>query len=946
MVGTRVAQFEIRARLGQGGMGEVYLADDTALRRKVALKFVTPTAAADAEAGRRLQQEAYAVAALDHPFICKVFEAGEHEGQRYIAMEYVEGQTLKDRLDAGPLPPADVTRIAREIAEALEFAHARGIVHRDLKPANVILSPDGHTKVMDFGIAKRLTAPGGDWTTVAEGGSGNATGTLAYMSPEQVRGEQVDTRSDIFAFGVVVHELLTGTHPFRRNSAFDTAEAIVHEAPPSLPAGVADASPALAGVTVRCLEKKREDRFATFGEIRSALAETASTVPRVAPSRRRRRTILIAAAAVIAVALVAGWLRPDWMPFSKPALAFGARDWIVIADVENLTGDKLFDRSLGAALDVAIAQSKYVNVFPRDRIQAGLFRMRKPRDAALDEALAIDLAAREGARAVLVCTVAQVGDAYSLTARVVDPRTKTAVIRASRQAATRDRLLGALNDLAADVRRQLGESITQLSAQSKPLPEVTTASLDALRMFADSYRVSDPNTAVQLLRQAIDLDPDFAPALAALGYQYYAQGSRDSRTEGDKLMTKALSLSNRLTTRERLWIQAMYDDARGNREQAVIGFKAYLAQYPDDTRALFRLGWTSMAVLRKFDDARDAFTKLIEIDPRNTSALINLATVYNGGLTSYERAVEIYQKAFAISPDEMLGNYVNGEYGSALIRLGRTDEARQAFEKMANAPDALRQARGRRSLAFLAMYLGRYHDAAAELRQAAQVNESNQYYLSAFRDRILLATAHLGLGERDAALKQLAAVDGLGGKLTLGPEWLVHIVRLRAQVGQIDLARKAAALIAKAAGNTFTDTAVTRNLSEDPGYVNLARGIIELAQGHAEPALAALDAAGARLGPEEVRAETGRALFLAGRLPEAAAKLEPYATNPPIGYEAQEEAFRALGVLGTIYERLGQTDKAKALYGRFISQRKEGDADGVLLKQIKDRLKAIETGKK
>ncbi len=942
MIGREIGQFRVRARLGQGGMGEVYLADDTALRRKVALKFVA--GGADPDAGRRLQHEAYAVAALDHPFICKVFEAGEHDGQRYIAMEYVEGQTLKDRLAAGPLPAGEATRLAKELSEALEFAHTRGIVHRDLKPANARVSVDGHIKVMDFGIARRLLPELGDWSTRSTAPlSDDFTGTLAYMSPEQVRGETADGRADVFAFGILLYELLTGENPFRRDSAFATADAIVRESPAPLAGRVKDLAPDLGRLVARCLEKDRDRRYPSFREISRDLARLDGPTGQ-APIRRRlsRKAALGAGAAVIGAALVLAWWWPACLPFSQPALAFGERDWIVMTDFENLTGDKVFDQSLNAALEVAIGQSRYVNVFPRHRLQASLQRMRKTPETAIDVTLATDLALREGLRAVLAPSIAQVGDTYSMTARVIDPLTQGVVVQESVEAARRDPVLEALNDLAARVRRRLGESIGQLSAQGTPLPLATTASLDALKLYADSTRVrtGGARAAEELLRQAIALDPDFALALATQGYQYYLGSSRESRTEGDRLFTHALGLANRLTLRERLWISAAADDARGHREQAVAGYQAYLAQYPDDTRAWFRLGWTYMATLRRPEDGAAAFRRVTELDPRDSGAWINLATCYNGVGRS-DLAVETYQKAFALAPDELLGAYVNGEYGAALVRLGRIDDARNAFEKMVKAPDAMRQARGRRSMAFLEMYRGRYREALAHLEGAIRLNEGNNFALSAFRDLFIRVRASLALGSREAAARDLAAVNGWMAKLSLGPEWLSGVVAVRAGLGELGEARRLIAIMEKAVGNTFTDTSVSRNLSNDEGHLNLARAEVELAMGRAAQAVTLVETAAARLGAKDVLDETARALLAAGRLEEAAAALKQLVDAAPFGYEQQLDAAAAHVTLGGIYERLGREADARGVYEKIVTQWKDGDADLVLLRQARARLKAM-----
>ena len=569
-------RYQILGPLGRGGMGEVCLAHDTRLDRRIALKFLSTSLAADYEAGQRLLREAKTSAALDHPFICKTYETGELESRPFVAMEYVEGSTLKQRLDGGPLPLRESLRLALEIADALDYAHRRGIVHRDLKPSNVMLTPEGHVKLLDFGVARRvsaLEAAGADETVTATLAAGEVAGTLAYMSPEQLEGSQGDAQSDIFAFGLVLHEVLTGAHPYMRSSPAATASAILTEAPPALSERLAKVPEVLEHVLGRMLAKERGTRYQSAREIRADLAsllDRSSSPPPAVAFRRPWHVVVpaaIAVAAVVAILLFADRLRVE-----EPALAFKERDWVLITDFENLTGDPLFDRPLQVALAVGIEQSQHVNVVPQRRIREALQRMQRADGERLDVDLAGEMAVREGVRAVLAGSIAQVGDVYVLTARVVDPHTRTAVLTESARATGKGEVLSALDDLSKRIRRRLGESLAGLAEQNRPLPLATTASLEALNLFVEFRRQVGPdhNPRVNLLRQAIDLDPDFALAHADLGLALYLSGDRAT---GEEHFSRALSLLNRLTMREQLWIRALADDTRGNREQAVSHYR-------------------------------------------------------------------------------------------------------------------------------------------------------------------------------------------------------------------------------------------------------------------------------------------------------------------------------------------------------------------------------------
>jgi tetratricopeptide (TPR) repeat protein len=422
----------------------------------------------------------------------------------------------------------------------------------------------------------------------------------------------------------------------------------------------------------------------------------------------------MAAAAIVAIAAIA-WF--GWFHASESALAFKERDWVLIADFENLTGDAAFDRALQTALAVGIAQSQYVNVVPQARIRESLQRMNRPATDRIDADLAAEVALREGVRAVLACSIAQVGDTYALTARLIDPNGRAAVLTESTTATGKDQVLLALDELATRVRKRLGESLAGLEAQNRPLPLATTASFEALGLFDESRRQAqvDRNAQTALLQRALALDPDFALAHADLGLALYLAGDRAA---GETHLARALSLLDRLTTREQLWIRALADDTRGNRDLAVDHYKTYLSQFPDDRNGWFRLGWTHMAALNQPELGAEAFRRALAIDPSDTSSLVNLATCYSG-MNRHREAVDAYHKAFALRPDFRTGQFINHEYGFTLVQLGEIDKAADAFTTMRQHQNRTFVARGHRSQAMLEMYRGRYEAAAGHLPGSA-----------------------------------------------------------------------------------------------------------------------------------------------------------------------------------------------------------------------------------
>jgi serine/threonine protein kinase/tetratricopeptide (TPR) repeat protein len=952
MIAREFSRYRLLSCIGEGGMGQVYLAEDPSLGRKIALKFIRPGAAPD-DSARRLLREARAAAQLDHPFLCKVYEAGEYETTPYIALEFVEGVTLKHRLESGgPLPQRDALRIAAEIAEAVQFAHAAGIVHRDLKPSNIMIGVDGHVKVMDFGVAKRLGVPiAADAVTVKAATAtlpGNLTGTLAYMAPEQIRGEPADARSDIFAFGIILHELLTGRHPFMQASGLETAHAILTEPAPALEPPADGSSPLLAHIVDRCLQKDRARRYQSLSDVRIELDTlTAGTTPAAPPRRVTRRWITAASIAAVALVLAAlQWFRPGSLVAPESALAFKERDWLVITDVNNLTGDPVFDRSLSMALEVTMAQSQYVNVYPRERVVATFRRMHRSESDALNEATAVEVARREQVRGVLTCGISQLGNTYSITARLIDPQTGAAVLTDAVKANGRDQVLDALDRLTSRLRSRLGESLAQMSQQARPLPAVTTSSLEALQLYAKSFakKSVDDNARDELLRQAITLDPDFALAHAELGNRYYMSSSSDVRKQGEQHIAKALSLTHRLTLRERLWLQAVSDDSRGNRERAVDAYKTYLAQYPDDGRALFRLGWTQMATLGQFSEAAENFKRVTTLDPSDASAHVNLATAYRG-LNNFPAAVAEYQKAFELSPELLFGLFINHEYGFTLVSMGKVTEARKVFQRMQTEAPAGARARGFRSMAFLEMYIGRYGAAIQQIRQAIALNRAAQQTVSEYRDRLILITALQASGRSHETTAEWIALRKLADTLTLGPEWLWRPAMLLARTGHPADAARFVTLMGTTTQKATADSSTNRVLSHDAAYVNLAQGAIELATRRTEVAVETVTRAhGVLNGPDSLES-LAYTLAIAGRPADAIARYEKLNSDPPLGNEAQEFWFSAQLALAGLYERTGRPADAQRLYTAFIDRWKDGDQDLPLLLVARKRLARVEASR-
>ena len=942
-----IFQYRILRRLGQGGMGEVFLAEDTTLNRRVALKFLAPDLKENSTFRGSLLKEARSAAAIDHPYICKIHEIVEASDACFIVMEYVEGETLRQKLSAGPIPLEEVLHIAIEIADALESAHKHGIIHRDLKPANIMVTSSQHVKIMDFGLARRFMASDADQTETltAAPQAGSISGTLAYMSPEQVRNEPLDPRSDIFALGVVLYEMVAGVHPFQKHSPLETASAILRDSPPPVARTRKGVPRALENVLRKMLAKDRGQRHSSvrevFDDLSAVRLQTQSArlvLQAVVPVRSFRPALLL----LLALLVLAGALAWAYRTFYHPqrALAFRARDWILIADFDNRTGDDVFNDSLHTALTVAIEQSRYVNVFPRSRMQDTLRRMGREKSGRIDEATAREIAVREGIKALLACSIARIGDTYSLTARLIDPNTQLTVLTEVSHPANKNGVLRGLDDTATRIRKRLGESLLGMAQPNLALPRATTASLEALKLFAASRQViSSDRRARDLLVQAVRLDPDFALAHADLGVDYYIGGDR---VLGEEHFKKALSLLDRLTLREQLWIRAVVEDWRGNRDEAIGRYDSYLAQYPDSGDGWYRLGWARMITGRR-EQAIQAFQKVLEINPRASGAFVNIATSY-GALHRYKEALTNYDKAFAIKPDERLGLYVNHEYGFVLVHTGELQRAEETFRKML-ALDNNKKARGNRSLALLRMYQGKYKAAIPYLREAVLIDQASEAAISELRDRLYLASVYRTKGITAAFQNELRASRQIHARTAMAPDFSVPLGVMCAREGNLREAGMILQDVEKRLHDIGAASGVNRDTRRDQVSFDRLRGEIELARSKSPRAAEILEVA-YRLYPDELILESlAHAYWKLGKLDDASIKYQELLANQHLGDERQEPWIMAHLHLGKIFQQKGDIGKARQYYEKFLEIWKDADPDLPPIVEARKQLDHARTGR-
>ena len=653
-------------------MGEVYRARDTRLKRDVALKVLT-TRLAEAPGGReRFHREARSVAALSHPNICTIHDVGETaDGRAFLVMELLQGETLQERLGRGPLDAGDLLEMGTVLADALDCAHRAGILHRDIKPANIFVTARG-AKILDFGLAKATLAPGADpamETTLSHGplltDPGNAVGTLAYMSPEQLRGEGLDTRTDLFSLGLVLYEMATGRRAFDGATTAVIAAAILHLQPsapsekrPNLPGG-------LDHVVLKAIEKDRGLRYQHASEIRADLrrlqrdSDSARTVAGTQPPARAgaagRGTWTAAAVAAVAAVLLAGYLLLN----RKPPLT--DKDTIVLADFVNRTGDAVFDETLRQGLAVQLSQSPFLSLVPDERIRKTLTLMNRPTDAKLSPEIARDLCARTASALVLEGSIASLGSQYVLGLRSTSCATGDIFDNQQEEAARKEDVLGALSRMASRFRTRAGESLATIRQHSVPLEEATTSSPEALQAYTAGVRMSMSSSmpsALPLFTRAITLDPEFASAYAKLGIMYSTMGESALSRENT---VKSYQLRGRVSDRERFYIMTMYDrQVTGNLEREQQTLEAWAQTYPRDPNPHGLLGGFATTSTGRYQLSVDASDKALALDPDLAPAYASkaLSLMFLGRLAEAEATARVADERGAVYPELVLVPYL------------------------------------------------------------------------------------------------------------------------------------------------------------------------------------------------------------------------------------------------------------------------------------------------